>query len=64
MKNKIIKYSLMWIALWFSSVTIYASETDSLTYYLRMAAQNNPQVKAAFAGYKASLERIDRKSVV
>ena len=48
----------MWIALWFSSVTIYASETDSLTYYLRMAAQNNPQVKAAFAGYKASLERI------
>jgi predicted ribosome quality control (RQC) complex YloA/Tae2 family protein len=58
MKNKIIKYSLMWIALWFSSVTIYASETDSLTYYLRMAAQNNPQVKAAFAGYKASLERI------
>lgn len=58
MKNKIIKYSLMWIALWFSSVTIYASETDSLTYYLRTAAQNNPQVKAAFAGYKASLERI------
>lgn len=58
MKNKIIKYSLMWIALWFSSVTIYASETDSLSYYLRMAAQNNPQVKAAFAGYKASLERI------
>ena len=58
MKNKIIKYSLMWIALWFSSITIYASETDSLTYYLRMAAQNNPQVKAAFAGYKASLERI------
>ncbi|MFV0272166.1 MAG: TolC family protein [Macellibacteroides fermentans] len=48
----------MWIALWFSSVTIYASETDSLTYYLRTAAQNNPQVKAAFAGYKASLERI------
>jgi len=58
MKNKIIKYSLMWIALWFSSITIYASETDSLTFYLRMAAQNNPQVKAAFAGYKASLERI------
>lgn len=58
MKNKIIKYSLMWIALWFSSVTIYASETDSLTYYLRTAAQYNPQVKAAFAGYKASLERI------
>jgi len=48
----------MWIALWFSSITIYASETDSLTFYLRMAAQNNPQVKAAFAGYKASLERI------
>lgn len=35
-----------------------AQERDSLSHYLQMAALNNPEVKANFSLYKASMEKI------
>lgn len=43
------------------SATIYLSasaQTDSLPQYLKIAAENNPGVKAAFLAYQAALQKI------
>lgn len=37
-----------------------AQTTDSLNHYLRIAAENNPGVKADFLSYKASMEKISQ----
>jgi outer membrane protein TolC len=41
-----------------SLFTSYAQETDSLSRYLEVAAQNNPSVKAAFHTYEAALQKV------
>lgn len=51
------KYILMLVAL-ISSVLASAQEADSLRHYLRVAAENNPAVKADFLAYKASLQKM------
>ncbi|MBP7487132.1 MAG: TolC family protein, partial [Parabacteroides sp.] len=58
MKNKIIQYSILGIVALLLTTGAKAQESDSLRTYLKIAAQNNPQVNASFSSYKASLERV------
>ncbi|MDR2765745.1 MAG: TolC family protein, partial [Tannerella sp.] len=52
MKQKIIPVIISWVCLTASA------QTDSLPSYLRMAAENNPGVKAGFLTYQAALQKI------
>lgn len=52
-----VKYILI-LMLFASSVFVSAQEADSLKHYLRVAAENNPTVKADFLAYKASLQKL------
>ena len=58
MISKIAKYTLIILLMTAYSVTFSAQERDSLNHYLKVAAENNPKVKADFLAYKASLEKI------
>lgn len=53
-----IKYIMMLILAVIITGTVSAQTTDSLRYYLEIAALNNPGVKADFMAYKASLQKI------
>lgn len=55
MRNK-IKYIILLLAL--LGVNEAFSQSDSLSHYLGIAAQNNPAIKSDFLLYKASLEKI------
>lgn len=55
--NKAFFKILMFVALFFS-INLSAQEADSLRHYLRVAAENNPEVKANFLAYRASLEKL------
>lgn len=59
MKSK-FNYKYIAIILWFlilPCVLIY-SQSDSLTYYLEMAAKNNPTVLQRYNEYQASLQKV------
>jgi hypothetical protein len=55
--NALRKITILLIGL--LSINVVAqNNTDSLNSYLKMAAMNNPGVKADFLAYKASLQKI------
>ena len=54
-----IKYIIILIIL-ISHLTTYAQ--DSLSYYLELAAKNNPGVKAKYMEYSAALEKVPQAS--
>lgn len=58
MISKIAKYTLIVLLTTVYTAKIFAQEKDSLNHYLKVAAENNPKVKADFLAYKASLEKI------
>lgn len=58
MKNKRFKYMLIFWFIVIAQVNIFGQIHDSLDYYLEIAAKNNPEVKAAFLLYQASLQKI------
>jgi outer membrane protein TolC len=47
---------LLWGVL--SAASLAGQETDSLSRYLRTAAENNPSVEAAFYTYEAALQKV------
>jgi outer membrane protein TolC len=49
------KYKLMFVAILMTTV---AFGQEDLSFYLKIAAENNPSVKAAFFAYEASLQKI------
>ena len=53
-----MKYLMILILLVAAKITVAAQTPDSLSYYLEIAALNNPEVKADFMAYKASLQKI------
>ena len=56
-KRSISKFALTLILLGFG-MTSMSQQTDSLTYYLELAAKNNPTVLQKFAVYEASLQKV------
>lgn len=54
-KIKIVLIALLTII---SGSNIFAQNTDSLNHYLRIAAENNPGLRADFLAYKASMEKV------
>jgi outer membrane protein TolC len=40
-----------------SPLSVSVAQTDSLRHYLKMAGQNNPEVKSAFLRYEASVQK-------
>lgn len=59
MRNKIkIQAYITGIALLLGLLPAFSQQTDSLAWYLEIAARNNPLVNSNFALYKASLEKI------
>lgn len=59
MRNKIkIQAYITGIALLLGFLPAFSQQADSLTWYLEIAARNNPLVNSNFALYKASLEKI------
>lgn len=55
--NQINKYLFLVALQWFA-VVASAQTTDPLDSYLKMAAQNNPELRATFNQYQAALERL------
>lgn len=53
-----IKYLAILLLMIMASGKISAQTADSLSYYLKIAAFNNPGVKADFMAYKASVQKI------
>jgi outer membrane protein TolC len=53
-KYKIILFLFMTV----TSVVAYGQDADSLNRYLQTAAENNPDVKAAFYTYEAALQKV------
>jgi outer membrane protein TolC len=49
--------SILWIAI-INSLFVSVAQTDSLPHYLKIAGQNNPEVKAAFLRYEASVQKM------
>ncbi len=62
MKTNIQKYIglviLLMLVLGGYNTSAYAESADSLNHYLKIAAENNPEVRSAFLSYKAALERV------
>lgn len=62
MRTTIRKYLipafLLISGLGISQSSVFAENVDSLNYYLKVAAGNNPEVKSSFHSYKAALERV------
>ncbi len=59
MKNKSIKRFLASVLIMILTIlTGHAQQGDSLSHYLETAARNNPLIKADFASYKASMEKV------
>jgi outer membrane protein TolC len=54
------KYIIIIILIVISHITAYAQ--DSLSYYLELAAKNNPGVKAKYLEYSAALEKLPQVS--
>jgi outer membrane protein TolC len=50
------KLNTLLIAI-FSSMLAAVAQSDSLSHYLKIAGQNNPEVKAAFLRYEASVQK-------
>ncbi|MDR2231778.1 MAG: TolC family protein [Tannerella sp.] len=59
MKKKTILYILIFLIVIQGKAF---GQNDSLNYYLQIAAENNPGVRAAFSLYEASLERVPQVS--
>lgn len=57
MKYRILLFSLLAVIVT-DCTQAMAADADSLTHYLQVAARNNPQVRADFNMYRASLEKI------
>ncbi len=58
MTNNRLKYiAALFAFILLTSINTYA-QSDSLSHYLKIAAENNPALKADFLSYKASMERI------
>ena len=53
-----IKYLTMLLMMIMATSAVSAQTADSLSHYLKIAASNNPGVKADFMVYKASLQKI------
>ena len=53
-----IKYLTMLLMMIMATGAVSAQTADSLSHYLKIAASNNPGVKADFMVYKASLQKI------
>lgn len=59
MRNKIkVQAYIIGIALLLGLLPTFSQQADSLSWYLEIAARNNPLVNSNFALYKASLEKI------
>lgn len=58
MTNIKTKYIATLLAMFISISSALMAQTDSLAHYLKVAAENNPGLKADFLAYKASLERV------
>ena len=62
MRTTIRKYLipafLLISGLGISQSSVFAENADSLNFYLKVAAGNNPEVKSSFHSYKAALERV------
>jgi outer membrane protein TolC len=55
--NEWIASGFVLLIIFFSSIFAAAAQSDSLPHYLKIAGQNNPEVKAAFLRYEASLQK-------
>ncbi|KAA6318994.1 hypothetical protein EZS27_031062 [termite gut metagenome] len=55
---KQIKYLTLLLLTLPVSGSLWGQTPDSLSHYLEIAAQNNPQVKAGFLAYQASLQKV------
>ncbi len=53
----IIKYRILQIIVFFVCTSVH-SQTDSLTFYLEIAAKNNPAVLQRYAEYEAALQKV------
>ena len=53
----IIKYRILQIIVFFVCASVH-SQTDSLTFYLEIAAKNNPLVLQRYAEYEAALQKV------
>lgn len=58
MKKMRIRYITAIITIIISMCISATAQTDSLSHYLKIAAENNPGLKANFISYKASMEQI------
>jgi outer membrane protein TolC len=58
MKQHTSNCLILFAAMILSVTGARGQETDSLSHYLQVAAQNNPGLKAGFLSYKASLQKI------
>ena len=58
MTNIKTKYIATLLVMFISISSEMVAQTDSLAHYLKVAAENNPGLKADFLAYKASLERV------
>ena len=58
MTNIKTKYIATLLVMFISISSAIVAQTDSLAHYLKVAAENNPGLKADFLAYKASLERV------
>lgn len=56
-RNK-LRYITALLVMAMYAIQSYAQEVDSLSYYLEIAGQNNPDVKADFLAYKAALQKV------
>src|SRR5690606_15613586 len=54
MKNSIIKYSLLLLVFLGSGIPASAQQLEE---YLKIAADNNPEIKASYARFEAALQR-------
>ena len=58
MTNIKTKYIATLLVMFITFSSTIMAQTDSLAHYLKVAAENNPGLKADFLAYKASLERL------
>jgi outer membrane protein TolC len=58
MKQHTSGHLIILLAMILSAANTYGQETDSLSHYLQIAAQQNPGLTADFLAYKASLQKI------
>lgn len=59
-----IKYLTMLLMMIMATGAVSAQTADSLSHYLKIAASNNPGVKADFMVYKASLQKSHKQELI